>query len=390
MQWYTLDASLRRDQVIEGFESFIWTERYSAYGDFQIVTKSTLQSRTQLATGTWITRAGSTYVALVETVSDATADDGTRNITVTGRFLEALLDDRVAMPTITDTTTQPNWVLTDTPANIIRTMFQTVCVDGGIDAKDSIPFYHSGTLLTEGNLGEDASIITVTATPDTLYNTIQQIANAYFLGFRFVRNGDAGEIYFEVYVGNDLTSDQTTLAPVIFDSDLDNLADVTFLTSTQPIKTVAYVFATNGSAVVYSTTADPDATGIGRRVLLVNSNNDGDAGDDLTSALEAEGVLALSSQRTLYQFDGELPPTVPYVYGRDYNLGDKVEERNSDNYGNQMLVTEQIFSSDNTGEKQYPTLTVTQVITPGTWLAYDPTIDWSDEPDTVHWDDIDS
>jgi Siphovirus ReqiPepy6 Gp37-like protein len=388
MQWYTLDSALRRDSVIEDFESFIWTERYSTYGDFSIVIKSTLQSRNLLTTGTWITRAGSTYVAIIETVEDATDDSGTRNLTVSGRFLEALLDDRVAMPTLTDTTTQPNWVLTDTPGNIIRTMFTTVCVDGGIDAKDSIPFYHSGTLLPAGGLDEDSSIITVTAAPDTLYNTIQKIANTYFLGFRFVKDGDAGNIYFEVYVGTDLTSDQTDNPPVIFDPNLDNLEDINQLTSTQPVKTVAYVFATNGSATVYATTADPDAVGADRRVLLVNSSNSADAGPDLDSALQAEGQLALASQRILYQFTGELPQNIPYVYGVDYHLGDKVEERSSDGIGNQMLVTEQIFSSDNTGERQYPTLTITEVITPGTWVAYDPTIDWSEEDDSVHWSDI--
>jgi hypothetical protein len=37
MEWYTLDDALRRDQVIEEFNSFIWTERYSAWGDFQII-----------------------------------------------------------------------------------------------------------------------------------------------------------------------------------------------------------------------------------------------------------------------------------------------------------------------------------------------------------------
>jgi hypothetical protein len=389
LQWYTLDDELRRDTVIETFESFIWTERYSVFGDFQIVIKSTRQSRTLLKQDTYITRAGSTYIGKIETVKDATTDDGTRNLTITGRFLEGvLLDDRVAMPSVTDTTTQPAWVLTDTAANIIRTMFTTICVDGAIDAKDILPFIHSGTILDPGERGEDPSVITVTAAPDTLYNTIQKIANTYFLGFRLVRNGDTGDVYFEVYNGNDLTSGQTVHPPVIFDANLDNLKDVSLLTSTQPVKTVAYVFATNGSAIVFSTTADPDAAGPARRVLLVSSSNDADAGPDLTSALEAEGQLALASQRVLYQFDGELPPNVSYVYGRDYNLGDLVEQRDSDGFGNLMLVTEQIFSADNTGDRQFPTLTITEAITPGTWVAFDPTIEWDEEDDSVHWADL--
>ena len=388
LEWYTLDSSLRRDTVIEGFESFIWTERWQDAGDFQIVTKSTYQNRSLLQPETFISRRGSTYVGKIDTVSDVTAQDGTRNLTITGSFLESLLKDRVAMPAIADTTSTPNWVIADTPGNVIRTMFTQVCVDCVLSGNDTIPFYHPGTLLPAGAISEDSDIITVTAAPNTLFNTIQQIAKTYFLGFRLVKNGDAGEIYFEVYTGSDRTSDQTILPPVIFDPNMDNLEDASLLTSTAAVKTVAYVYAQNGSAVVYAPTADPDATGTNRRVLLVNSSNSGTAGTDLDAALQQEGLLALTPQRTVYNFDGALPQKTPYVYGTDYFLGDLVEERNSDGYGNQMYVTEQIFSSDNTGEKQYPTLTVAQVITPGSWLAFDPSVDWSDEDDSVTWDSI--
>jgi hypothetical protein len=55
-----------------------------------------------------------------------------------------------------------------------------------------------------------------------------------------------------------------------------------------------------------------------------------------------------------------------------------------------MIVTEQIFSSDSTGEKSYPTLSIKQVITPGTWVAWDHSEVWDDEPDTVTWDNVTS
>lgn len=388
MEWYTLDDSLRRDEVIEGFQSFIWTERYQANGDFQIVTKSTFQARSLLAVGTWITKQDSTYVMIIDTVVDSTDENGVRLITVTGSSLEALLDDRVGMPMLTDTTTQPNWILTDTAANVMREMFQTVCVSGGISSLDTIPFYHAGTLLPIGSIPEDDTIITVTAQPDTLYSSLTKIAQTYYLGFRFAKDGDSGNIYFEVYTGNDLTSDQTVRNPVIFDPSMDNLEKVSLLTSAAQLKTVAYVFATNGSAVVYSPTADPTASGYGRRILLINSSNSDPASDALNEALQSEGQVALAQQRLLYAFDGELPQQEPFVYGVDYSLGDIVEERQSDGFGNQMLVTEQIFTSDDTGERAYPTLSIKQVITPGTWLVVDPDEDWADVDDSVTWSTV--
>lgn len=387
-EYYTLDSSLRRAEVIEGFTSFLWTERYSAAGDFEIVMPSTFTNRQLLKVKTRLGMNKSRYVMVIDTIDDKYDDSGNRNITVTGSSLEALLDDRVAMPAVTDTTTTPNWILTGTPGNIAREMFNHICVNGGISQQDTVPFYHLGTLIGSGDIPESTDMITVSFAPDTLYNSLKKLCDTYALGFRLIKNGDLGQVYFEVYTGNDCTTEQTKRTPVVFDPNLNNLEGIEQITSSASIKTVAYVFASNGSAVVYAPNADPTKSGSDRRVLLVNSSNDGVAGDDLTAALIAEGTLALAAQTMIYTFDGELPSNVPYVYGRDYNLGDLVEERNSDGNGNQMIVTEQIFSSDDQGDRAYPTLTLSQVITPGSWNSWDASQAWNDVPTTEHWGDI--
>lgn len=389
LDWFTLDASLRRSQLIEGYTSSIWTERYNTAGDFQIVIKSTPQSRALLTPGTRLGLNMSKYVMVVDTVDDKTDDQtNERNITVTGKSLENMFNDRVAMPAISDTTTNPNWVVTGKPGDVIRYMVNQICVVCILDEHDTIPFYRLGILLPPGNIPEPSDSIVITAQPDTLYNTITQIASTYGLGFRLIRNGDAGEIFFEVYMGNDLTSSQTILNPVIFDPNMDNLDGIEVITSSALVKTVAYVYATNGSAVVYAPGADSNAYDAGRRVLIVNSDNDADSGDALTAALKQEGLIALASQTLVYSFDGEMPASAPYVYGVDYNLGDLVEERNSDGYGSQMVVTEQIFSSDNTGTRSYPTLTLLETITPGTWASWDSNQQWSDVDESVDWGTI--
>jgi hypothetical protein len=385
MEWYTLDESLRKDQVIEEFASFIWTERYSAFGDFQIVTKSNLNSRTLLTPGTRLAMKDSFRVMTVDTVADDTAEDGTRNLTVTGKSIESLLDDRVAMPAFQNTTVAPNWVLTERPATIVRQMFAIICVNGALDPRDSIPFYRGGQLLPSGSIPEPADAITVTATPNTLYNSIKQICDTYVLGFRLVRNGEQGQLFFEVYTGNDLTSTQNVRKPVIFDPSLDNLEKINQLTSTALVKTVAYVFAANGTQVVYSPNADQTKSGSDRRVLLVSSSNNLPAGPALDLALKQEGIQALAKQLPVYSFDGQLPANIPYVYGKDYNLGDIVEERNSDGFGSRMIVTEQIFASDSTGEKAYPTLTLYQTIIPHTWISWDANETWSTVDPAETW-----
>jgi hypothetical protein len=392
MDWFTLDSAFFPNEPIEGFNSFLWTERYSAYGDFQIVTASTYDNRQQLKVGTWVGMKGSYRTMMIDTVTDAVDDQGNKLITVIGKSLEALLNDRVAMPSITDTTTQPNWVLTGAPGDIARYMFDLICLEGALGYEDTIPFVHAGTLLAPGSLGEPSDFITVTFSPDTLYNSLKSLCDTYALGFRFVMDvgfistiGDGRNIYFEIYTGDDRTSRQTDRNPVIFDANLETLIDQTTVTSSANLKTVAYVFATNGAVVVYAPTSDSTASGADRRVLLVNSSNSGDAGPALTTALQQEGLAALAQQQLVYSFDGQLPAKIPYVYGVDYNLGDLVEERNSDGFSSSMLVTEQIFSSDNTGEKSYPTLTLAQTNIPGTWATWTDGTDWADVPGTDYW-----
>lgn len=382
MEYYTLNDTLQKKELIQGFKSVIWTERYNIPGEFQIVTKSTFNSRAQLAVGTRITRQGSTYVGTVETLADLEDDAGIRLITATGRFMEQILEDRVAISALADTTTVPNWVLSGTPRSVIQELFDAICVRGIISQGDLIPFFTFGTVLPTGNLPEESDTITVTLQPQSLLSAIGQLCQQYNYGFRFVKDGEKGRIHFEIYVGNDRTTGQSLYNPVLFDPNMENLSQISLLASTVGYKNVAYVLAANGAAIVYGPTGDPTSSGSDRRVLLVSSSNSGTAGLDLDIALQAEGQLALGQQRPIYAFDGQLPPTSSYIYGVDYNLGDKVEERNQDNMGNHMIVTEQIFASDETGETAYPTLSLLTVITPGSYLAWTPGTESYAEVDT--------
>lgn len=384
-EFYTLDDSLRRDSLIEGLESAIWTERYSAFGDCQFTLKSTPENRNLLAPETRLGMNMSTYVMTVKTVTDVTDESGIRNLVVNGKSLEAILLDRVAMPSLANTTDFPNWVVSGKPGDVIRFMFEQVCVVCVLSEKDSIPFYAPGPVLPPGNIPEPTDFITVTASPDYLYNTVKSIADAYSLGFRFVRNGDLGEVHFEVYTGDDRTLAQTSKDPVVFDPKMESLNKPSVLTSTESLKTVAYVFAANGSAMVYAPGANPEDAGSDRKILFINSSNNGEAGPELNDALKQEAIIALSKQQLIYAFDGQLPAGSSYVYGRDYKLGDLVEEITSDGVGNQLMVTEQIFSLEKTGSSSYPTLSVVQVLTPGTWLSLPAGQNWTDIDPALDW-----
>jgi hypothetical protein len=389
MEWYILDELLRKSDLIENFESFIWTERYSAWGDFQIVTKSDFSNRQLFVPDKWMVMAGSPRVMKIETVTDAVTEDGTRNLTVEGRSIEAFLDDRVAMPGLAghNMTTDEYVIYTGLPAAIARGIFTSSCVTGVMSAKDTFPFYQSGTLFPVGSIAEPAVSVTLKVDPDTVYNTIKNICDIWSLGFRVVRNGETGQIYFEIYTGNDLTAGQTVRNPVIFSLAMDNLGKTTHLSSTATLKTVAYVYAKNGSLEVYPDIySDTTAAGVDRRVLLVKATDiDLPAGAPLNAAMLDRGRQELAKNQRIYTFDGEIPQHTLYEYGIDYNLGDMVEEWDKDGGVNTMLVTEHISVSDKTGESSYPTLSLFSYVYPGSWRAEIITEDWADVDINKYW-----
>jgi hypothetical protein len=81
---YTLDPLLRREYVFDTFKSLIWTERWQAYGDFELDIVTSTQAKTLLKPGTLLAMNLSHYVMRIETVEDGTSDDGERILTISG------------------------------------------------------------------------------------------------------------------------------------------------------------------------------------------------------------------------------------------------------------------------------------------------------------------
>lgn len=396
MEWFTLDSSFRRSEIIEGFESFIWTERYISAGDFQIVTRSTPENKALLKLDTWIGMTDSYRTMKIETLSDAVAEDGVRKLTVTGRSMEAaFMSDRQTLLGIGTGYDYADGFgqeyITNQPAAMMAYLFTRSTVTTPCNVLDIMPFYHSGSLLPAGSIALPVigSGAEMQIDVGDLYSVIKSLAEVFDVGFRLVRNGDAGEVYFETYRGDDRTSGQTARTPVIFTSGMETLDKTTFVKSSSMVKTVAYVYAQHGSREVYAPGHSSSDTGFSRRILYVKADDlNQAAGTTLNNLMQQRGLNELVKNSMVYAFDGEIPQSQPYVYQVDYGLGDHVEERSDDGSANTMIVTEQIFVSDNQGERSYPTLTLFLTAVPGTWDTIAPTQHWADYAGTVHWSDL--
>jgi Siphovirus ReqiPepy6 Gp37-like protein len=380
MELYTLDPLLRRDEIVDQFESLIWTERFNRSGDFELKIRSTTDTRRIFKTGLMLACNLSHRVMTVEAVENNTDADGKKILKVTGPSLENILDDRVARAAWASTTTTPAWTLTGTPAAIMRQIFHDICVTGVLNVGDKVPFINEGNVLYPvSTIGESVTSITVNLDPTTVLQAEQDLGTLYDMGFRLYRNYDQGQLYFDVYAGSDRTTGQTALPAVVFSPELDNLQNTTEYTSISGAKNIAYVISPVGWVVVAATSVDPAVAGFDRHVLLVNATDITDSVPaTATARMTQRGTEELSKNRVLAAFDGEINQNSQYKYMTDYQLGDMVEVRNQDGTANKMRVTEQILVQDAEGERQYPTLALNTFITAGSWLAWDGQKKWID------------
>lgn len=388
MYLLVLDDNFDVKELVDTYESLIWTERYSAVGDFELRIKSDRGTRALLPVGTRLAIDVSDRVMEIETVENSIDDEGISVLKIKGRSLEKWMFDRA--------TTQAyesgapgviSYDITNTPGDIARAVFDGACRYNSVIPEDNFPFLVEGSLYSPGTIAEPTEIITVTITPETVYDFIKKLCDVYNLGFRLVRDKYTSLLYFDIYTGHDRTTQQSTNEVVIFSQALENLSSPTNLTSIANQKNIAYVFSEHGSMIVYADSSVSSSEGFSRRVLVVKADDISEpAGATLNALLTQRGKEALAEHRPILAFDGKVPQFGSYIYGQDYALGDLVEMQNSDGVSTNMRVTEQIFVSDAEGERAYPTLTMDLLITPGTWLAWDANQVWDDA--TEEWADV--
>lgn len=388
MDLMLLDEQLRPRTPVEGYISLIWTERYQAYGDFELEVTDTNPAARLLTRGDLLSLGVSDRVMVINTVERDMDSDGSVKIKFSGASLEQLLDDRPAARNWINADGLA-WSFTDRfPQDIMVELFNTVCRTPALDPADKFPYLVTGTMTPGGSLAMPTEPLTITLEAGSLYSHLETIAKRFNLGFRVVRKDNIGapaSIYFEVYVGDDRTSSQSDRNAVIFAPNLENLLNTTQLTSDAGAKNIAYVFAKNGAGIVYDAGVSPSISGLDRRVLLVNASDIQSTGTTMDLEIQRRGLAELAKYRTIHAFDGEIPQNGAYIYGVDYRLGDLVELRDETGYASEMLVTEQIFVDDGEGERAYPTLVLSETINPGSWLAWGAGLAWNEIDPSILW-----
>lgn len=350
----------RRLDLIENFETLVWTERYNEYGDFELYAESTAKNIEKLVPGQWIGFNQSDRIMVIKKVFRETTDDGKKRLKVEGKSLESIFKDRIAIYNLSNATN--GWTFSGTSIGHCAAMLvEVTCIQGSSSSKDII--YG----LTIGGY-PSGSAINITIKAGTVYDRMKEICDTGNLGFKITYAPQEGvppqvsgvviynaPLYFTVYAGVDRSD--WGADSVIFSENSDSLFNSSELKSEESFKNVAYVYSNTQSTIVDE--IDPPALhpGFTRKVLLVDATDIITTGTTGLNMLIQRGREALTNNKKLSLVDGKINPDGIFQYKQHYLLGDIVLIQSDGGATSQARVTEHIWTYDSEGLNGYPTLT---------------------------------
>lgn len=343
-----LDTNLEAISIIDTYESFIWTDRYHEYGDFELYTSISEHILSNARQDYYIQNRDSEHVMIIEKLLINSDTENGNHITVTGRSLESILNRRII------------WGQKTLSGNLqegIKSLIDD-CIINPSDSNrkiDNFIFEYS----------DDPSITELTIqaqyTGDNLYDVVQKICSEYDIGFKITIN-DYKQFVFKLYAGADRSYDQVANPYVIFSPNFDNIINSNYIESKSALKNIALVGGEGeGSYRKYTTVGE--GIGINRRELFVDardiSSDVGDgislSNDEYNAQLQQRGKEKLAENTDITSFEGQVETTLMFKYGEDFFNGDIVQI--ADEYGHETRarILEIVISENEEGSSVYPT-----------------------------------
>ena len=90
-----LNTNLDAVSIVDTYESFIWTDRYCAYGDFELYEAMREGLLDYIKQDYYLQSKESEHVMIVEKIQITSDTEDGNHVTVTGRSLESILDRRI-------------------------------------------------------------------------------------------------------------------------------------------------------------------------------------------------------------------------------------------------------------------------------------------------------
>lgn len=267
---------------------------------------------------------GGDYGYIIESIRSSVTSSGALMYHVTGRSLAKLLTQRIIFGTYTATNKRASTIMYEM---VNRTMINPT------DSRRKIPNLSNAT---DKQLGD---LITMQKTGGLVYDHIDKLAREQELGYRIKIDPNNNKLLFEVYKGIDRTINQTSVIPLEFASDLDDILESEHYISISDLKNFVLVAGEgDGGNRTTTTTGDSSATGFDRKEMYVDArdlqseSSDEDGNETILSPADYLKTLLQRAHERLAQ--ASVVETVEasiriygdtlYKFGIDYNIGDTI------------------------------------------------------------------
>lgn len=343
-----LNTNLDAISIVDVYESFIWTDRYYEYGDFELFTSMTDTILSYIRQDYYLQSRESEHVMIIEKIRINSDSENGNHITVTGRSLESILDRRIVWGQKTITGNLQNGIRTLLNENVISPADNKRRISNFIFEASTDPAITS--------LKIDAQY-----TGDNLYDVINKICSERSIGFKVTLNNNK-QFVFKLYAGADRSYDQSVNPYVIFSPKFENIINSNYVESKSALKTVTLVGGEGeGSARKYTTVGG--GSGLNRRELFTDARDiSSDVGDGVvlsdaayTAQLQQRGKEKLAENTDVTSFEGQVETTVMFRYGEDFFNGDVVQIANEYGHETKARIVEIVMSEDEDGNSVYPT-----------------------------------
>lgn len=310
------DSSYLPDMVFDQYSSFVWTERFGVFGDFELRSPNIDHYYNNLPLGTLISHRKTEAVSIVETISIQENEDNSEEIVLTGRTAESVFTQRhVEAPygkkrlmAKTYSTTGAAGVLmwnavdNHTTRDVSRTNIEINSTDdpprmpeGGyqISALDRVP----NVLITD-SVFDDGENKNWWLSEGPLWPQLEKIMGKSDISIRTIRpnktsgtkfavgatpgtHGDVirsfveniTELRFDMYQGLDRSLSQSDNPRVVFNTKRRDVFRPAYLFSEANYKTACEIMSSKGGADVYRNSVERAYSGWDRRVTSVDSGS---------------------------------------------------------------------------------------------------------------------
>lgn len=414
MNIFSLDEGFNIQCPVEGYESFIWTDRYCGAGDFEIVFPASIEIAKYLTLNSYLINDESEHVMIIESLDYSTNIEDGNKLTIKGRSLESILDRRVVL-SVTDY--KQGESLQDFILRLIEyeisgaTPYESYppILDG---PNEDLPKLRKiENFIWEKN--DDPTVTekvidTVSDDVDSyvlqnLYDVVATLCNVNNLGFKITLTED-NKFKFMIYAGTNRSYMQATLPAVSFSESMENIKNTEYFESLASYKNSVIVGGVGKwpntedeeeenkskdtdnkteekkeerdedkvrffSAVGYDSGLNRreiflDASSINRTYISKGKNKEGEKTESATMSeeqyakllsLKGRQELAKNDYRKVTTMTGESEPNKNYVYNEHFFMGDVVSYEDSYGHDLNVRVVEYIFSHDTSGLVLYPT-----------------------------------